>query len=288
MPRAIPASIEILPKQVLDSADLPELLTSGVRVYLPDVGGDTFGATVLAARRLTDLGQIVVPHIAARRLASQAQLDDRIKALTQEAGVRDVLVIGGDPNPPAGEFSSSLEMLETGIFDRYGVADIGIAGHPEGNVNMADDVACAALELKAAFRERTDARLRIVTQFGFDATRFIDWSEGLGMHGIDLPVHLGVAGPAKITTLVKYAAMCGVGNSVSFLKKRAGSIRTLLTGFSPDEIVGPIEQHIASHPDSAIRQVHVFPFGGLKPASAWLKGRGSWEREAQHPLTRIA
>ena len=119
--------------------------------------------------------------------------------------------------------------------------------------------------------------MRIVTQFGFDAKKFIAWADTLKNDGIDLPVHLGVAGPAKITTLIKFAAMCGVGNSISFLKKNALSLTTLATSHSPETVVGPIESHLLTNTSTPIRQIHVFAFGGLKKTSEWLIERGSWD-----------
>ena len=95
--------------------------------------------------------------------------------------------------------------------------------------------------------------------------------------GDHMPVHLGVAGPAKITTLVKYAAMCGVGNSLDFFKKRTRSLATLATSHSPEGVVGPIEKHWQDNPQTAIRQVHVFPFGGIKKSAEWLEERGTWD-----------
>jgi methylenetetrahydrofolate reductase (NADPH) len=118
--------------------------------------------------------------------------------------------------------------------------------------------------------------MRIVTQFGFDANKFIAWAEGIKAAGVDLPVHLGVAGPAKITTLLKFAAMCGVGNSLSFLKKRGGALMTMAAGFDPDEIVKPIEANWQSG-NSPIAQIHVFPFGGMKKSAEWLATRGTWD-----------
>lgn len=274
--RFIPASIEISAKQAVESAELPELFPQGTRVYIPDIGIDDTPTVVNAARRLTDLGYTAVPHIVARRVTTRAALEDRISAMTQEAGVRDVLVLGGDLPRPAGDFASSLDVLATGLLDKYGFADIGVAGHPEGNRDFTEEVALEALRLKQAFGQRTGAQVRIVTQFGFDAARFIEWTEGLQSHGIDLPVHLGIAGPARITTLLKYAALCGVGNSLNFLKKRSASLATLATGFSPDSIVGPVERHVRENPTSAIAQIHVFPFGGIKNTAKWLEERGSW------------
>lgn len=272
----IAASIEISPYQAMESADLPGLIPRGVRVYMTDVGTDSTETIARGAARLDDLGLVAVPHFASRRLTSHQDLETRIQRLTGEAGVRDVLVIGGGLDEPAGAFTSTMEVLETGLFDKYGIKHIGVAGHPEGSPDFSVDMAKEALRLKQAFAERTDAEMRIVTQFGFDAAGFIRWADGLRDAGVQLPVHLGVAGPAKLTTLVKYAIMCGVGNSVNFIKKRAASVATMVKGFDPEEVVQPIEQHIGESRHTPITQVHVFPFGGVKKSAQWLRKRGSW------------
>jgi len=279
MAKKIPASIEVSPKQASESADLPGLMPKGVRVYMTDVGTDTPETITAGARRLRELGYAAVPHFASRRLGGRADLEQRVQMLAEEAGVNDVLVIGGGLDQPAGEFTSSMEVLETGVFDRYGIRHIGVAGHPEGSPDFSDEVAEEALRLKQAFAERTGADMRVVTQFGFDAEKFVNWADGLKRSGIDLPVHLGVAGPAKLTTLVKYAIMCGVGTSVRFIKKRAGHVSTMIKGFDPDEIVEPIEHHALHAPGTPIEQVHVFAFGGVKKAAEWLNKRGSWSQE---------
>lgn len=271
------ASIEVQPKQIIDHANLSALFPRGTQVYLTDVGIESLDVFVAAAKRLRDLGNIAVPHIASRRIISVAALEDRVKRLALEAGVNDMLLIGGDSNHPAGPFTSSLQVLETGIFDRYGIKRLGVAGHPEGNPDFSDDIALNALRLKAAFAQRTGAEMRIVTQFGFDPSALIEWTEALARTGIDLPVHLGIAGPAKLTTLIKYAMRCGVGNSLSFLTKRSSLISSLTKSHSPEEVLHPIEQHVSTKQHSAISQIHVFPFGGLQESSDWLQARGSWQ-----------
>jgi methylenetetrahydrofolate reductase (NADPH) len=280
----IPSSIEVTTKQVLESRELPGLFPAGERVYLPDLGSTDSAAFAAAARRLRDLGYEPVPHIAARRLTTKASLEKRLALLADDAGVSDVLVIGGGRPRPAGDFDSSLAVLATGLLDRYRIQDIGVAGHPEGNPDFPEDVAIAALRLKQAFGERSGARVRVVTQFGFDPQRAIEWATALSRHGIDLPVHVGVAGPAKLTTLLKYAATCGVGSSIDFLKKRAFSIAALATNQSPETVVGPIEHHWRSYADSAIKQIHVFPFGGIEKAAEWLRARGSWNEDRREGL----
>ncbi len=275
-PDRIAASIEVAPKQAIESADLPGLFPEGTWVYVTDIGTDSNETLVSAAARVRDLGYEPVPHFASRRLTTRDALETRIRMMTEEAGVKNVLVIGGGLERQAGDFSSTMEVLETGFFDKYGVNRIGVAGHPEGSPDFSEEVALQALRLKKSFAERSDASMRIVTQFGFDASKFIAWADGLKANGIDLPVHLGVAGPAKITTLIKYAAMCGVGNSIGFLKKNAMSLTTLATSHSPETVVGPIENHVLNGASTPIRQIHVFAFGGLKKTSEWLVERGSW------------
>ena len=273
--RHIAASIEMTPKQAIDAAELPGLFPAGTRVYLADLGGPD-RAQVTAARRLRELGYEPVPHLAARRLTTVAALGDHVAALAGEAGVADMLVVGGGATRPAGSFADALSVLETGLLDRHAVREVGVAGHPEGSPDFPESVAVEALRLKQAFGERTGARVRIVTQFGFDPDRAIAWALALRGQGIDLPVHLGVAGPAKLTTLLKYAAMCGVGNSIGFLKKRALSLGALASNQSPETVVGPIEAHWRANPGSPIEQIHVFPFGGIQKAAEWLAARGTW------------
>lgn len=285
----IAASIEVAPKQAIESADLPGLFPAGTRVYITDIGTDTADDLTAAARRVHDLGYTPVPHFASRRLTTRAALEERIRRATQEAGVRDVLVIGGGLDRPAGEFASTMEVLNTGLFEKYGVAEMGVAGHPEGSPDFSEAAAYQALREKQDFAARSGIKVRVVTQFGFDAQKFISWADGLKANGVDLPVHLGVSGPAKITTLIKYAAMCGVGNSIQFLKKNAFSLTALATSHSPEDMVGPIEQHRAGSPSCPIAQIHVFPFGGLKKSSEWLVDRGSWDiKTSAYPSANVA
>lgn len=284
----IPASIEVAPKQALESADLPGLFPIGSRVYITDIGTDPTDVLVAAARRVASLGYKPVPHFASRRLTTKAALQDRVKRTVAEAGVTDVLVIGGGLEKPAGEFGSTMDVLATGFFEGNGITHIAVAGHPEGSPDFSDAAAIEALKAKQAWASEKGVDLRIVTQFGFDAEKFITWAESLKAHGIALPVHLGVSGPAKITTLIKFAAMCGVGNSISFLKKNALSVTAMALGHNPEEIAGPIERHFRLNPAGPIQQIHIFPFGGLKKSSEWLVDRGSWDKNSAQPSAMAA
>lgn len=275
--RPLPASIEILPRQIPTVEELRVLLPAGTRVYLTDIGTPgTYAEMLVAARRLSDVGCIPVPHLAARRITSPEALETHIGKLAEQAGVNDLLVIGGGVATPVGPYASTMDLLETGILDRLGIKDIAVAGHPEGSPDFTEASAIEALRQKKAFADRTGARVRIVTQFGFDPARAVSWAEELSRIGIDVPVHIGVAGPARFATLIKYATLCGVGNSLSMLKKSAGNLLSLATGYSPDTFVMPVEEQLSVLAQPAISQMHVFPFGGLEKASIWLRKRGSW------------
>lgn len=281
------ASIETTAKQATESADLPGLFPAGTAVYITDIG-DTIDVLVAAAKRVRSLGYEPVSHIAARRATTRAALEERIRRLTSEAGVKDVLVIGGGLDKPAGEFAGTMDVLNTGLLEKYGIRRVAVAGHPEGSPDFSDAVAVSALLEKQAWATRAGVEMRVVTQFGFSPEKFVAWADGLKAQGIDLPVHLGVSGPAKITTLLKYAVMCGVGESISFLKRNALSVAALAGSQSPEPIVGPIEKHVASTPASAVAQLHVFPFGGLKGSANWLIERGSWRTVPEAKMNTAA
>lgn len=271
----ISATIELAPKQALENEELGELIPLGTAAYLTDLGTGDDDETVAAARRLRDLGLEPVPHIASRRLPSREALFSRVERLVGEADVRDVLIIGGGLDKPAGEFTSTHDVLTTGVLEKNGIRRVGIAGHPEGSPDFSAGVALDALRMKGNYAAANGLDMRIVTQFGFDPEGMVEWVRGLKSHGVDLPVHLGVAGPATLKTLLRYAAFCGVGPSMSFLKRNALKIANLATTQSPEQVVGPIEAAWRAEAGGLVG-MHVFPFGGVAKSSVWLRERGSW------------
>ena len=280
-PPRLAASIEVAPAQVIKRPELLELIPPATRVALVDLGNLEVGEWAGLTGRMARLGLEPVPHIAARRLTSTHALDDRLREMSQEAGVRDVLVIAGEADRPAGPFGSSIDVLESGLLDKHGIRRIAVAGHPDGTPVIGAAAIEAALCMKMAYRERTGADMRILTQFGFDATRAIQWAESLADAGFDLPIHLGVAGPASVTSLLKYAQICGVRASGQFLARRGGAVTSLVTTHSPEPQVAPVEAHVAQTPGTLIQQFHVFPFGGIQQAAEWLVERGSWAADAR-------
>ena len=152
--------------------------------------------------------------------------------------------------PPPEKFDSSMQLLESGAFDRAGFKHLHVAGHPEGNRDIDPDGGTgnvdAAMRWKSAFNERTDAEMALVTQFAFEAGPIIEWANGLRDAGIGLPVHVGIAGPARLQTLIKFAIACGVGPSLKVLQRRAIDVGKLLLPFEPDEVVRVLARHKAN------------------------------------------
>lgn len=272
--RALPASLELTPGQIKSASPELAALPAGTRVYITDLGKG-YDATIAAARRLSQIGLCPVPHIAARRIASRSALDTLLAALTGDAQVHEALIIAGGVASPVGPFAATMDLLETGLFDVHGFSHLGVAGHPEGSPDIPEAELARALTLKQAFSQASDAKIRLVTQFGFDVDRLTGWVQALSEAGIDLPVHAGVAGPATVATLLKYAGLCGVGSSLGFLRRRAGALAALATSYSPDSFVEPLERWHAANTDSTLAQIHIFPFGGVDKAIAWLRARGS-------------
>ncbi len=271
----IPASIEVGAQHVNNGKLEAGMLPTGTRVYITDVGVDPLDAMVEAARKVTQMYYSAVPHIPARRIESEGALETRLSRLVNEAGVSDILVIAGEAESQMGPYSQSLEVLQSGLVDRLGISHVGIGGHPEGNIAYEGADVAQVLKNKIEFGKQSDAEYRIVTQFGFDGPKFVEWARSVAAAGIDAPIHLGAAGPAKVTTLIKYAAMCGVGNSLNFFKKRTGAIAQLATKHSPEEVVAPIESAWREG-EGNIAQMHIFPFGGLQASADWLTQRGSF------------
>jgi len=269
------ASTEMSPRQVVEKTELLSCIPAGTQVYVTDLGNAPEDTIVNACRILRDNRLVAVPHMAARRYPSLEAFERRIKRLIGEAGVTEVLAIAGEAEKP-GPLTCSVKMLETGWFDRLGIAKVAVAGHPEGAPDIKPETIKAFLMRKHELAAESDAAFRIVTQFGFDPHRVSLWLDELREWGNEFPVHVGVAGPAKMTTLLKYAAFAGVENSLNFLKKRGGAVVSMLSGYDPETMVSPLETRVTSQPDSQLAQIHVYPFGGVQKTADWLAARGSW------------
>jgi methylenetetrahydrofolate reductase (NADPH) len=270
-------SIEVMPRTAEKVEDFRAILPPGTRVYIAHIDGTEIADMVATARRIAGQGFAVMPHFPARSIADRATLRDWIARYQGEAGVREGLILAGGRRDPQGEFESSMQLLETGLFDQAGFRRLHVAGHPEGNRDIdadgSDRMVMEALRWKQAFAARTDAQMALATQFCFDAAPVIEWVDRLKAEGVDLPVHIGIAGPAKLQTLIKFALACGVGPSLQVLQKRAMDVTKLLLPYEPDEVVDQLAAHKAANSGFGIEQVHIFPLGGIATAATWANAR---------------
>lgn len=266
-------SIEIMPRTLAKIENLRAFLPAGTRVYIAHIQGTPIEEMVATARRLNDDGFAPMPHFPARIIADKAMLADWIARYQGEADVRQALLLAGGMASIDGDFHSSMQLLETGLFDKAGFTDLHIAGHPEGNRDIDPDASTdkvnAALHWKQNFADTTDARMAITTQFAFEAAPIIKWADSLKNAGITIPIHIGIAGPAKLQTLIKFSIACGVGPSLKVLQKRALDLTKLLLPYEPTQVIADLAAHKAANPDFNIAQVHFFPLGGIKTNANW-------------------
>lgn len=270
-------SIEVMPRTAAKVEDFRALLPRGTRVYVAHIEGTPIEEMVATAKRLHDEGFAPMPHIPARIIRDAAELEDWLVRYTQEAGVDQALLLAGGVAQPYGEFDSSMKMMETGLFQKHGFKRLHVGGHPEGNKDIDADgssaIADAALAWKQAYAKETGVEMAIVTQFAFAAQPIVDWAERLRNAGITLPIHVGIAGPAKLQTLIKYAISCGVGPSLKVLQKRAMDLTKLMLPYEPNDVVAELAAWQAGHPEGLIKQVHFFPLGGIKTNAEWANGK---------------
>ncbi len=266
-------SIEVMPRTAGKVEDFRTLLPKGTRVYVAHIEGTPIDEMVATAKRLNDEGYPVMPHFPARIIKDEATLADWIARYQGEADVKQALLLAGGVDKPHGDYHSSMQLLDTGLFDKAGFTHLHVAGHPEGNKDIDADGSTRnvmeALGWKQEFSKRTDASMALATQFCFEAGPVIEWADSLVEAGIDIPVHIGVAGPAKLQTLIKFSIACGVGASLKVLQKRAKDVTKLLLPFEPDQFITELAAHKAANPDFNIEKVHFFPLGGIKTNANW-------------------
>ena len=234
-------SIEIGPNSNLDT--LPTLKD----VYITMLPGGDFKETAQQAINLVKKGFNPVPHFPARSMMNEAQLKEYV-TMCKDGGVKQALVIGGG-REPMGKFDSSFQLLETGYFEKM---KIGIAGHPEGSPDISDEV------LEKAMIDKKPYADYIVTQWLMQPKPIIDF-----ISKQTVPVHVGITGPMKISSLIKFANIVGAKNSINFIKSNFSRAIDLLKPKDPNDLVDKIKEHT--------KHFHIYTFGGLKETNNWLK-----------------
>ena len=216
-------------------------------VYITMLPGGDYKETAQKALELVKKGFNPVPHFPARSMHNEEELKDYVHRC-KDGGVKQVLIIGGG-REPVGKFDSSFQLLETGYFEKM---KIGVAGHPEGSPDISDS------NLEKAMIDKKPYADYIVTQWLLDPQPIIDF-----ISKQSVPVHVGITGPLKISSLIKFANIVGAKNSLNFLKSNATKAVDLLKPKDPNELIKnlkPVTDHF-----------HIYTFGGLKETNNWLE-----------------
>jgi len=266
------ASIEVTAKQIDKLPVIQQHLPAGTRVFIALLDAGDVEGQIIIADALQKAGFLAIPHVPARFVRDEADLQRRLGAF-QKSGIETVLALGGGASQPIGKFDAAIQLMETGLFQAHGIKRMGIAGHPEGNPDIAkargEAALMHALKQKQAWLKNHKIEGFIATQFLFDAEPLAFWARGLREAGIDLPLHVGIPGPATLKTLVRYAALCGVGHSARFIRKQALNITKLLSVSEPTEFIEQLALLHFEKPELKIAGPHMYPFGGFDKLFAW-------------------
>jgi methylenetetrahydrofolate reductase (NADPH) len=262
------ASLEMSPREQDAIASAAACLAPGTEVFVSSPAGISHFDIVNAVVALRRHGLEPVPHVAARALSGFTQLNDLLARVAGEAGVRRALVIGGDIDPPSGPFHASLEVLSLGLFEKHGFTRIGLAAYPEGHPRIATPALDRALAIKLTLLRHAGIAVEAVTQFAFDAAPILAWLRASHAREPFLPVRIGLAGPASIATLARYAVRCGIGASIGALVSHRTSIARLVTEAGPEAVIRDLAD--ADWRAVGVSGLHLFGFGGLARTARWL------------------
>ncbi len=216
-------------------------------VYITMLPGNDFRDVANKAKELVQNGFNPVPHFPARSIRNLSELKDYV-SMCKDFGVKQALVIGGSTEP-TGDYHCSLQILESGLFEGW---KIGIAGHPDGSPDISDS------DLEKAMKDKMPFADYIVTQWLLDSqpiAKFISKQT--------LPVHVGITGPLKISSLLKFASIVGAKNSLNFLKSNATKAVDLLKPKDPNDLIENLKK--------LTENFHIYTFGGLKETNKWLE-----------------
>ena len=267
-------SIEVMPRTAKNIDDFRRILPKRTTVYVAHLEDTPIEGMFFTCKRLISEGMDPMPHIPARIIHNTGELEDWVKEYSS-LGVDQSLLLAGNGKTPKGELFNSIQLLETGVFEKHAFKKIQIAGHPEGNKDIDKDGSLEktinALKAKQKFGQNTKLQIGITTQFCFDPQPVIQWLEVLESEQIDLPISLGLAGPTRLQSLIKYAIMCGVGPSISVLKKRAKDLTKLLLPFEPTEMIDALNSSKKNKLFKNVHSLHFFPLGGIEASAAFAR-----------------
>ena len=267
------ASIEIAPRERGNIAQVAQALPVNTCVYVPAPASRPLAETLEAMSAVRRAGLDPVPHIAARRFASRAELVDFIKAAVDLHGVHRVMLIAGDEPHAKGPYGDALQVLEDGMLGRAGIREIGISGYPEGHARISAQALEAAFERKLALARGQGLGVYVVTQFSFAPTRILAYCADLARRAPEMPVYVGMAGPTDLAALMRYAAVCGVSDSLRAMRNLGAGMVGLATHTDPQDQLLALAHYCDGHGDNNVVGIHLYSFGGAVRTAHWLRDR---------------
>jgi len=262
-------SIEMTGKDIPALLEAAPHLAPGTRVNVTYLGNEDLPMRTAASAAVLQQGFVPVPHISARRLHSQDELEAFLAALQGVGATKSVFAVGGDPNPPFGPYEDSLQLIQTGLFPKYGVEHVSIAGYPEGHPDITDEQLWAALTGKYAALKDAGLASTVLTQFLFDVDAAVAWIEQVRERGVDTYIRIGVPGPAGIKRLLSFAGRFGIGANAMIVKKYGFSITNLLGTAGPEKFITELAEKLT--PAHGEVGLHFYAFGGLKATAEWIE-----------------
>jgi methylenetetrahydrofolate reductase (NADPH) len=264
------ASIEITVHDVAHLEESRRLLPAGKTLYVSYLPKQQWHETEAACRAVRAAGFRPVPHVPVRLLPDAATVDRVLSGFVDTAQVDEVLLISGDYPRALGPYTEVLQLLSGGALQRHGLRRVTVAGHPEGHpkVRLAD--IRRAEQDKARMAQQAGLELTLLTQFFFDQRPFLDWVRELRSAGVQARVVGGLAGPTRLSTLIKFAMRCGAGPSMRVLTARPQAFTKLLGDHGPESVLRGLAQ-ARCEKSSDFAGVHLFCFGGFVRTCQWLQ-----------------
>ncbi len=264
------SSIEMGAHRPQDAARIADLLPSGTPVYVNHLPRHSLDNTLKGLLSVKAVGLEPVPHLAARRVGSRAEVLAFLKRAVGEAGIKKVLVLGGDMPEPAGPYADAASLIRDGVFGDCGVREIGLAGYPEGHPRIDSSALADALRQKIGLAREQGLGCYVLTQFSFAPNRIVEFCGGLQRQSADVPVYVGLPGPTTPARLLRYAQICGVSASLRALQAQGMGAVRLFTHTDPVEQLVAVARQVASGATSNVVGIHLFSFGGVESSATWI------------------
>jgi methylenetetrahydrofolate reductase (NADPH) len=264
------ASIEITVHDLAHLAEGRSVLPAGKTLFVSHLPKQQWSETEAACRAVRAAGFRPVPHVPVRLLPDAATVDRVLGGYVDSARVDEVLLISGDYPQALGPYTEVLQLMRSGVLQRHGMRRVTVAGHPEGHpkVQLAD-IRRAELD-KARMAQQAGLELTLLTQFFFEQAPFLDWVRELRSAGVQARVVGGLAGPTRLSTLIRFAMRCGAGASMRVLTARPAAFTRLLGDHGPESVLRGLAQ-ARCEKSSDFAGVHLFCFGGFVRTCRWLQ-----------------